>query len=237
MDRLRSTGISFLLLHVVVFLILTCNSIYFVHGIRSIAAPKLNVPVWSLATLNSDDSQSNTNMNILMYASAVSIQPTQHWAVSLYKHTLSHRNFKSRKWAVLQRLTTDHIDAIDLLGKQSGNDVDKVSQLRSLGFRLQEVKPAELLELQQRSANSAYIEVTEPTTGGCGFTDNDSIVLFEDSPCVILLESIVLDAGIDVGDHDVFLCKSRGCFSMDNDSTSHTAQPLSSDELRRLGII
>ena len=43
---------------------------------------QLSVPVYSLATANEDGS---TNMNIVTYASPVSIEPDRLWMVSLYK--------------------------------------------------------------------------------------------------------------------------------------------------------
>jgi flavin reductase (DIM6/NTAB) family NADH-FMN oxidoreductase RutF len=55
--------------------------------------------VYSLATLNEDGS---TNMNIVTFATPVSIEPRRVWAVSLYKHTLSRENFEARGGGVLQ---------------------------------------------------------------------------------------------------------------------------------------
>ena len=57
--------------------------------------PKQNSHVWSLATKNLD---SSTNMNIITFATQVSIKPTPLWAISLYRDTLSHENFIREKW-------------------------------------------------------------------------------------------------------------------------------------------
>ncbi|KAJ1427306.1 hypothetical protein B484DRAFT_307296, partial [Ochromonadaceae sp. CCMP2298] len=93
---------------------------------------KLDVPVWSLATLNADGS---TNMNIVTYASSVSMKPPK-WALSLYKGSLSHENFRQRGWGMLQQLTLRHAPCVALLGKQSGRDLDKMAELQRLGAGL-----------------------------------------------------------------------------------------------------
>lgn len=43
---------------------------------------QLNMPVFSLATINEDGS---TNMNIVTYASPAGIEPERLWMISLYK--------------------------------------------------------------------------------------------------------------------------------------------------------
>ena len=59
---------------------------------RAMIPMKLDVPVWSLSTLNADST--TTNMNIVTYATQVGIKPRPVYAISLYKGTLSHDNFK-----------------------------------------------------------------------------------------------------------------------------------------------
>jgi hypothetical protein len=59
----------------------------------------ISTPVYSLATLNRDGS---TNMNIVTYATPVSIQPQRNWVVSLYKDTLSKENFEREGFGILQ---------------------------------------------------------------------------------------------------------------------------------------
>ena len=56
----------------------------------ALVAPLLDVPVYSLATLNGDGS---TNMNILTYASPMGIRPERLWQISLYRGTRTHANF------------------------------------------------------------------------------------------------------------------------------------------------
>ena len=75
---------------------------------------KINIPVWSLSTINADGY--STNMNIITYSNQVSIKPKINWVLSLYKKTLSHENFIRNGWGVIQLLTMSHLDIIDLLG-------------------------------------------------------------------------------------------------------------------------
>jgi flavin reductase (DIM6/NTAB) family NADH-FMN oxidoreductase RutF len=102
--------------------------------------PLLNVPTYSLATLSPDGRK--TGMNILTYATPVSINPDRVWAIGLYKGTQAHEHFSVSKQGVLQLLTEPHSKLVRLLGSTSGYDVDKQSECRKLGF--------EWVSLQQR---------------------------------------------------------------------------------------
>lgn len=92
--------------------------------------PLIDVPTYSMATLNEDGS---TNMNILTYATPVSVRPDRVWSLGLYKETLSYRNFVRTKSCVLQLLTEEHVPLIKLLGGSSGKDVDKRAECATLG--------------------------------------------------------------------------------------------------------
>jgi len=76
--------------------------------------PKINSPVWSLFTLNLDGL--TTNANILTYGTAVSKKDPV-WALSVYRNTLTHRNFNHYRWGCLQLLNKQHLNVIELLGK------------------------------------------------------------------------------------------------------------------------
>ncbi len=88
-------------------------------------------------------------MNILTYASPISITPHRMWCISLYKGTLSHENFKRERRGVLQLLRPEHAycirsgdesrkgeagDLIRLLGGSSGRYVDKRVACENLGY-------------------------------------------------------------------------------------------------------
>jgi flavin reductase (DIM6/NTAB) family NADH-FMN oxidoreductase RutF len=98
------------------------------------APPVLNVPTYSLATLNEDGT---TNMNILTYATPAGVSPRL-WAVSLYRPTRTHANWLKRQSGVLQLLCSPHSDLVYLLGGQSGTDTDKAAACAAAGFEWQD---------------------------------------------------------------------------------------------------
>ena len=98
------------------------------------APPVINVPVYSLATLNADGS---TNMNILTYATPAGVTPRL-WAVSLYRPTRSHANFLARGTGVLQLLCEPHTALAHTLGGQSGADADKAAACAAAGLAWEE---------------------------------------------------------------------------------------------------
>jgi len=115
--------------------------------------PLLDVPVWSMATLNDDTNDNEkpaagatTNMNLLTYATPVSIRPNRLYALGLYKETKSRENFLREKTCILQLLSASnekHVEIVRLLGGTSGKDVSKEDELSSAhGIDLREL-PAE----------------------------------------------------------------------------------------------
>ena len=127
------------------------------QAFRIIDSQKLDVPVWSLSTINQDQqiSQSSNNMNLITYAYPVSIKPKVKWAISLYKGSLTHRNFKASRWGMLQRLTTKHMNAFTILGKQSGYIINKIEALTNLGYDLTTTYLSHLLPWE-------YVTVSKP---------------------------------------------------------------------------
>jgi flavin reductase (DIM6/NTAB) family NADH-FMN oxidoreductase RutF len=101
--------------------------------------PLLNVPTYSLATLSPDGRE--TGMNILTFATPVSVNPDRVWAIGLYKKTQAHEHFSVRKQGVLQLLTERHSKLVRLLGGSSGHNVDKQSECRQLGFEWVSLQP------------------------------------------------------------------------------------------------
>ena len=78
-------------------------------------------------------------MNIVTYATPVSIRPERVWALGLYKETVSEENMSRSKECILQLLTEDHTSVIGLLGGTSGRDVDKEAECSKLGLEWQEL--------------------------------------------------------------------------------------------------
>jgi len=93
--------------------------------------PLLDVPTYSLATKDADG---KTGMNILTYATPVSIKPDRIWSIGLYKGTCAHDNFANTRKGVLQLLSPRHAKAVKLLGGSSGRDVDKRQECEKLGL-------------------------------------------------------------------------------------------------------
>jgi flavin reductase (DIM6/NTAB) family NADH-FMN oxidoreductase RutF len=106
--------------------IASCNSFEI-----ALTPPLLDVPTYSLATNNEGDG--GTGMNIMTYASPMSVSPDRLWAIGLFKNTQSHANFIREKRGVLQLLTANHIPLVKLLGGSSGFDVDKQAACEELG--------------------------------------------------------------------------------------------------------
>ncbi|KAL3769115.1 hypothetical protein ACHAW5_008934 [Stephanodiscus triporus] len=160
---------------------LLCTAAYAFHPTSN--PPLLDVPVFSLSTLGEyDDSSASTataiagastsggssansnggsssirsrsTMNILTYASPVSIKPHRMWCISLYKGTMSHENFARERRGVLQMLRPEHATTgrregtvgvegttgeeegglIRALGGSSGRDVDKKGICAEMGY-------------------------------------------------------------------------------------------------------
>uniref|UniRef100_A0A7S4WDD1 Flavin reductase like domain-containing protein n=1 Tax=Ditylum brightwellii TaxID=49249 RepID=A0A7S4WDD1_9STRA len=62
----------------------------------------------------------STSMNIVTFATPVSVAPPKLWAVSLYSNTLTRDAFLRSKVAVLQLLCPSHKHLVPILGKRSG---------------------------------------------------------------------------------------------------------------------
>jgi len=222
--------------------------------------PLLNVPVWSMATLNGDNddhdgcntnvdnesevharsSRRTTNMNLLTYATPVSIRPYRLYALGLYKETKSRNNFLREKTCVLQLLSEDHISCVRLLGGMSGKDVHKEDELSSVhGIELQDLTAA-------AAAKGNGDDVDVPVT------DADGGELPKVLPgCVRYLKlSMLGDNAIDCNDggegsHDVVLCRVDKMWTSTTTATTATGvqanqklpHSLMTDRLRELGLI
>lgn len=177
--------------------------------------PLLNVPTYSLATLgrteeDEDGLKTTTNMNIVTYATPISITPNRLWAIGLFKGTLSHTNFISSRCGVLQLLTEKHTPLVKLLGGTSGNDINKQVECEKLGFTWTELVDGDNDDNEQKYP----------------------LVL----PCClhyICLEQYG-DSIIDGGNHDIVICKVKSMYTTaDVDDNIQ----LSTAKLREMGII
>jgi flavin reductase (DIM6/NTAB) family NADH-FMN oxidoreductase RutF len=106
--------------------------------------PLLDSPTYSLATFNNDGS---TNMNIITYATPVSILPDRVWSLGLYKETLTQLNLMQNPLCVLQLLREPQAELVRVLGGQSGRETDKREECAKLGFEWQELENCDGLEV------------------------------------------------------------------------------------------
>ena len=174
------------LYNIAVLLLCQCIISHAFHATST--PPLLDVPVFSLSTLggaskSSDNDQSkstSSTMNILTYASPVSITPHRMWSISLYKGTLSHENFTREKRGILQLLTPQHSSLVRVLGGSSGNDVDKRLVCEELGYAWEKL-------LDEKK-------------------DDDHWPLVLPS-CVYYLKLELVGDMIECGSHEVALCK------------------------------
>ena len=185
--------------------------------------PLVDVPVWSMATLN-DDADQTTNMNLLTYATPVSIRPTRLYALGLFKATKSRDNFLREKSCILQLLSGSnqkHIECVRLLGGTSGKDVPKEKDLVS-------VHDIELETLDSNDENESNDHLPKVLPG-----------------CVQYIKlSMVGDEVIDYdggeSSHDVVICKVDKMWTSVSEETEGEVNEdhyLSTGYLRELGLI
>ena len=79
--------------------------------------PSISMPVWSLASPFGDD---ETSMNIVTFATPVSVAPPKLWVISLYSNTKTRQAFLDSNVGVLQLLTPSLKHIVPILGKRSG---------------------------------------------------------------------------------------------------------------------
>ena len=166
--------------------------------------PLLNSPVFSLATLDADG---RTTMNMLTYATPVSIRPERLWAISLFRDTQTHANWRLRGTGVLQQLSVAHAPLTHALGGTSSAqpDVDKAVACEALGW--------------------AWFESAE-----CGA---ERLL----PGCVTYCRLVQQGELIDAGGHEVAICRLERVFGEAELAGGHEKAALSTAELRQAGLI
>mmetsp|Transcript_17463 Transcript_17463/g.26514 ORF Transcript_17463/g.26514 Transcript_17463/m.26514 type:complete len:214 (-) Transcript_17463:176-817(-) len=173
--------------------------------------PLLDVPTYSLATKDGE----RTGMNILTYATPVSVQPDRIWSIGLYKGTVAHEQFSKTGKGVLQMLKPQHAKLVKLLGGSSGRDVDKREECAKLGF--------------------PWITTADDTKNKRG---EQMPELLPD--CVYYLELSQVGLLVDCGSHDVAICKVERMYvpsEQESDTDDDESYYLNTRSLRNLGII
>ncbi|MBL7857013.1 MAG: flavin reductase family protein [Cyclobacteriaceae bacterium] len=86
---------------------------------------RVDHPVYSISSM----ANGKANMNICTYAIPVSMHPKR-YVVAIYKNTRTLENVQKNPEFVLQILAQHHDRLVTLLGKKSGNDIDKIKRLK-----------------------------------------------------------------------------------------------------------
>lgn len=150
-------------------------------------------------------------MNILTYATPVSVRPDRVWSIGLFKDTLSYSNFCRTRSCVLQLLTEKHVPLVKVLGGTSGNDVNKQAECKKLGF--------------------AWSLLPH---------DDDDRLPMILPDCAYYLKLTAIGEIVDCGSHSVAICKVEDMFvGINNVDETETLEQrhLSTSRLRELGII
>ena len=182
----------------------------------TVVPPLIDVPTYSMATCNdkgddNDGDTRKTNMNIVTYATPVSVRPDRIWSLGIYKETLSYKNFCRDRTCILQLLNEQHIPLVKLLGGTSGNEVDKESECEKLGL------PWGHLPSDSSAA---------------GEQQQQPMVL---PGCAYYLKLRAIENIVDCGSHCVAICKVEEMFVSRDDESKN--EYTSTAALRDLGII
>lgn len=100
-------------------------------GMRKKPWNRVNLPVYSVSSRGQ-----KPNMHICTYVSAVSMQPKR-IMVALYQGTQTLENVAADGEMVLQLLAAEQYALVNLLGKQSGKKIDKISRLQKRGMLME----------------------------------------------------------------------------------------------------
>jgi flavin reductase (DIM6/NTAB) family NADH-FMN oxidoreductase RutF len=86
---------------------------------------RVNLPVYSI----SSKADGISNMHIITYASQISMKPKR-FVCSIYHNTKTLQNVEASGEFILQLLAAAQYRLVDLLGKKSGNSIDKIARLK-----------------------------------------------------------------------------------------------------------
>lgn len=86
---------------------------------------RINLPVYSISSRTAD----KANMHIITYASQISMRPKR-FVCGIFHGTQTLENVNQQGAFVLQLLAATQYRLVDLLGKKSGHQTDKISLLK-----------------------------------------------------------------------------------------------------------
>jgi flavin reductase (DIM6/NTAB) family NADH-FMN oxidoreductase RutF len=87
---------------------------------------RVNLPVYAIS---STDGKGHFNVNIATYVTAVSMRPKR-FICGIYEGTQTLAFVKQHPHFVLQLLAAEQYRLVDLLGKKTGRQVDKIARLQ-----------------------------------------------------------------------------------------------------------
>ena len=159
--------------------------------------PPISMPVWSLSSPLSKTVTTGltleryTSMNIVTFATPVSVAPPKLWTVSLYTNTLTRQAFLDSGVAILQLLSPEQKHLVPLLGKRSGYEEDFSKRAACA------------------DANYSWIPAVDQS---CQYqTDDDELFCTLDllPRCASYIQLKLLQT-MDAGDHELALCQVIG---------------------------
>ena len=151
-------------------------------------------------------------MNIVTYATPVSVRPDRVWSLGLYKDTLSYDNFCRERSCILQLLTERHVALVKVLGGLSGRDVVKKEECQRRGFEWGSLPPGE----GERSGSPVPLVLPS---------------------CAYYLKLTAIGDIVDCGSHSAALCTVKEMFVSNDGEQQQRPTALSTAKLRELGII
>lgn len=86
---------------------------------------RVNLPVYSIC---STDNNGHYNMHIITYASQISMHPKR-YVCGIYEGTKTLEHVTGNREFVLQLLAEEQYRLVQLLGKKSGHQIDKIARL------------------------------------------------------------------------------------------------------------
>lgn len=143
-------------------------------------------------------------MNIVTFATPVSVAPPKLWIVSLYTNTLTRRAFLDSKVAVLQLLTPSLKNVVPILGKRSGYEegYSKKDACAAAGHAW--------------TSNEASQDTSEKEIAIQN--DSHSSIGISLLPGCATYIRLTLLSTVEAGDHDVALCQVQATARWDSDT-------------------
>jgi len=179
--------------------------------------PPISMPVWSLSSPLSKVPREGTSMNIVTFATPVSVAPPKLWTISLYRNTLTREAFFSSGIGILQLLNPSQKSLVPLLGKRSGYEEGyyKREECQKVGFTWIAGNGCNLLTKTDATAT------LDDDDGESSATAMPSIISQEDRSALesmellpgcaaYLLVKLLPRPAIDAGDHEIAVCEVLG---------------------------